>query len=137
MTLSVTRKWTKMHTPPLQFKSSHPPVQSCLSYETHPAYPATVSHVPFLLQGNNFSIFILISNHIFCPMTSFQSSIVDPYFSFYVCLQCFGLWFLFINITLFLMRILQWINSPINKHLQCVRSCPMQEIPVNDTNGIA
>lgn len=95
-----------MHTPPLQFKSSHPPVQSCLCYETHPAYPATVSHAPFVLQGNNFSIFILISNRIFCPMTSFQSSIVDPYFSFYFCLQCFGLWFLFINITLFLIRII-------------------------------
>ena len=130
-----------MHTPPAQFKS-HSSVQSHLQYETHPAYPATVSHSACGLQWNNFRIFILTSNHIFCPMTSSQSSIVDPcYFSFYVCLQSLGLWLL---LLLFFNKYhplphqnsTQWINSLINKYLQCVRSCPRLEIPVNDTNGI-
>ena len=133
-----------MRTPPPQFKSSHSSIQSRLQYETHPAYPGTVSHSPFVLQGNNFSIFILTSNHICCPVTSSQSSIVDPcYSSLYVCLQSLGLWFFFffflINITLFLIRIphSELIPSLISTFIHCVRSCPRLEVPVNDANGIA
>lgn len=111
-----------MRTPPPQFKSSHSSIQSRLQYETHPAYPGTVSHSPFVLQGNNFSIFILTSNHICCPVTSSQSSIVDPcYSSLYVCLQSLGLWFFFFFFNKYHplpnQNSTQWINSLINKHL--------------------
>ena len=125
------------------YLGSNPTHQYRAASNMKPTLPTQpVSHSPFVLQGNNFSIFILTSNHIFCPMTSSWSSIVDPcYFSFCVFLQSLGLWFFFFFFNKYHplphQNSTQWINSLINKHLQCVRSCPRLEIPENDTNGTA